>query len=76
MGNKVTAISTQQTKAYRAELSGFIAHHQGLAMINIELAKSTWNPWKRKEYYRLADACRLEATNLLNEYRAIWHKAR
>ena len=72
---KVTPIGTRDTKAYRMELGQFIAHHQGLAMINLELAKKYWwHPWKRKEYIAKADSCRKQATDLLNEYRAIWTK--
>jgi hypothetical protein len=74
---KVTAIGTKETKAYRAELSGFIAHHQGLAMVNLEMAKRYWwHPRKRKHYLFLAEGCRSAATDLLNEYRAIWNRPR
>lgn len=68
----VTALKNKSTQEYRLELSQFIAHHQGLAMINIELAKGTWNPWKRRKFFRLAELAKQEAAILLNEYRTIW----
>lgn len=74
MDNKVTAIGTANTKAYRVEFNQLIAHYLGIAMINIELAKGSWNPWKRKKYFALAEDYKAKAAELLYEYHSIWRK--
>lgn len=76
MENKITAIGTPLTRAHRAELSAFIAHHQGLAMLNLELGKATWNPWKRSKYLHLSNYYAKEAAKLLDEYRNVWKNQR
>lgn len=71
----VSVINNNNTRAYRAELNSLIAHHLGLAMVNLELAKRYWwHPWKRREYLKQSENYRQAAADLLNTYRTIWNK--